>query len=80
MRKVPTLVIASALALGASAALIAQGGLGDPIIAGLAINDTGTILEGAIPAAILALAAGWLFDLLDLAIIPKGLRLKRESA
>ena len=62
------------------AALIAQGGLGDPIIAGLAINDTGTILEGAIPAAILALAAGWLFDLLDLAIIPKGLRLKRESA
>jgi len=62
------------------AALIAQGGLGDPIIAGLAINDTGTILEGAIPAAILALATGWLFDLLDLVLIPKGLRLKRETA
>lgn len=62
------------------AALIAQGGLGDPIIAGLAVNDTGTILEGAIPAAVLALAAGWLFDLLDLVLIPKGLRLNTETA
>ena len=62
------------------AALIAQGGLGDPIIAGLAINDTGTILEGAIPAAILALATGWLFDLLDVVLIPKGLRLRPETA
>lgn len=62
------------------AALIAQGGLGDPIIAGLAINDSYTILQGAIPAAILALATGWLFDLLDLVIIPKGLRLKPETA
>ncbi|HEY3782246.1 MAG TPA: glycine betaine ABC transporter substrate-binding protein [Fimbriimonadaceae bacterium] len=62
------------------AALIAQGGLGDPIIAGLALNDTGTILQGAIPAAVLALVAGWVFDLLDLALIPKGLRLNNQSA
>jgi osmoprotectant transport system permease protein len=62
------------------AALIAQGGLGDPIIAGLAVNDTNTILQGAIPAAVLALVAGWFFDLLDLALIPKGLRLNTQSA
>jgi osmoprotectant transport system permease protein len=62
------------------AALIAQGGLGDPIIAGLAINDTGTILQGAIPAAALALLAGILFDLLDRIIIPRGLRLRQETA
>lgn len=61
------------------AALIAQGGLGDPIIAGLAINDTGTILEGAIPAALLALCAGWLFDLLDLVLIPRGLRIAPQE-
>ncbi len=62
------------------AALIAQGGLGDPIIAGLAVNDMGTVLQGAIPAALLALLAGGLFDLLDLVFIPKGLRLNVDTA
>jgi osmoprotectant transport system permease protein len=62
------------------AALIAQGGLGDPIIAGLAVNDMGTVLQGAIPAAVLALLAGGLFDLLDLVFIPKGLRLNVDTA
>jgi osmoprotectant transport system permease protein len=62
------------------AALIGQGGLGDPIIAGLGLNDMPTVLQGAIPAAILALLAGWLFDLLDLVLIPKGLRLNVETA
>jgi osmoprotectant transport system permease protein len=61
------------------AALIAQGGLGDPIIAGLANNDMHYVLQGAIPAAVLALLAGWAFDLLDLLIIPRGLRLQGES-
>jgi len=62
------------------AALIGQGGLGDPIVAGLAVNDMPTVLQGAIPAAVLALLAGWAFDLLDLILIPKGLRLQLDSA
>jgi len=32
------------------------------------------ILEGAVPAAILALAVQWFFDLLEKFIIPRGLR------
>jgi osmoprotectant transport system permease protein len=57
------------------AALIGAGGLGEPILSGLNLNDHVTILEGAIPAALLALLVQWLFDLLDLVLIPKGLRL-----
>ncbi len=56
------------------AALIGAGGLGEPILSGLNLNDHVTILEGAIPAALLALLVQWLFDLLDRILIPKGLR------
>jgi osmoprotectant transport system permease protein len=56
------------------AALIGAGGLGEPIISGLSLNDHVTILEGAIPAAVLALLVQWCFDLLDRFLIPKGLR------
>jgi osmoprotectant transport system permease protein len=38
------------------AAFIGAGGLGDPIVTGLALSDTRMILSGAIPAALLALA------------------------
>jgi osmoprotectant transport system permease protein len=57
------------------AALIGAGGLGEPILSGLNLNDHVTILEGAIPAALLALLVQSLFDLLDRVLIPKGLRL-----
>jgi osmoprotectant transport system substrate-binding protein/osmoprotectant transport system permease protein len=57
------------------AALIGAGGLGEPILSGLNLNDHVTILKGAIPAALLALIVQWLFDLLDRVFIPKGLRL-----
>jgi osmoprotectant transport system permease protein len=57
------------------AALIGAGGLGEPILSGLDLNDHVTILQGAIPAAILALLVQWSFDLLDRLLIPKGLRL-----
>src|SRR6266567_1390963 len=56
------------------AALIGAGGLGEPIISGLNLNDHVTILQGAIPAAVLALVVQWIFDLLDRVLIPKGLR------
>ena len=57
------------------AALIGAGGLGEPILSGLDLNDHMTILQGAIPAAVLALLVQWFFDLLDRVLIPKGLRL-----
>jgi osmoprotectant transport system permease protein len=59
------------------AALIGVGGLGEPIISGLNLNDYRTILQGAIPAALLALLVQFVFDGLDRVIIPKGLRLKQ---
>ncbi len=58
------------------AALIGAGGLGEPIISGLNLNDHATILQGAIPAAVLALLVQLLFDGLDRVLIPRGLRLK----
>ena len=57
------------------AALIGAGGLGEPILSGLNLNDHATILQGAVPAAVLALLVQWFFDLLDRVLIPKGLRL-----
>ncbi|MCJ8277369.1 MAG: ABC transporter permease subunit [Bdellovibrionales bacterium] len=43
------------------AAFIGAGGLGEPIVTGLALNDTKIILEGAIPAAVLAIVIDFLF-------------------
>jgi osmoprotectant transport system permease protein len=43
------------------AAFIGAGGLGDPIVTGLALNDTSLILKGALPAAGLAILAELLF-------------------
>jgi len=57
------------------AALIGAGGLGEPIISGLNLNDSTLILEGALPAASLALLVQASFGFLDRLLIPKGLRL-----
>jgi osmoprotectant transport system permease protein len=58
------------------AALIGAGGLGEPIISGLNLNDHATILQGAIPAALMAIVAQGVFFLLDRWIIPRGLQLR----
>jgi osmoprotectant transport system permease protein len=57
------------------AALIGAGGLGEPIISGLNLNDHGTILLGAIPAAILALLVQIVFEACDRFFISQGLRM-----
>lgn len=44
------------------AALIGAGGYGQPILTGIRLDDTGLILEGAIPAAVLALLVQGLFN------------------
>lgn len=61
------------------AALIGAGGLGEPIISGLSLNDSATILQGAVPAALLALMVQWGFDVLDKLMIPKGLQLTEKQ-
>ncbi len=58
------------------AAFIGAGGFGAPITTGLNLDDTNLILEGAIPAALLALAVEGVFTLLDTLLIPRGLRLR----
>ncbi|MEW6706519.1 MAG: ABC transporter permease, partial [Pseudomonadota bacterium] len=50
------------------AAFVGAGGLGDRIVAGLAVNDTALTLAGAVPAALLALAVQVLFDLFEKAL------------
>ncbi len=56
------------------AAFIGAGGFGEPISIGLNLNDTPTILEGAIPAALLALLVQGAFVGIDWMVVPKGLR------
>jgi osmoprotectant transport system permease protein len=56
------------------AALVGAGGYGAPIVSGLALNDVPTILTGAIPAALMALVAHGIFEILGLVLIPAGLR------
>ena len=55
------------------AAFIGAGGLGDPIVAGLALSDTRMILSGAIPAALLALLVDALLALAERRVRPRGL-------
>jgi osmoprotectant transport system permease protein len=56
------------------AAFIGAGGFGEPISTGLSLNDVTTILEGAIPAAGLALLVEALFAGIERAVVPRGLR------
>jgi osmoprotectant transport system permease protein len=56
------------------AALVGAGGYGAPIVSGLSLNDVPTILTGAIPAALMALIAYGLFEVLGRLLIPAGLR------
>ena len=58
-------------------ALIGAGGYGQPILTGIRLNDTGLILQGAVPAAVLALVVQGLFALAERAFVAKGLRLKQ---
>ena len=55
---------------------IGAGGFGEPIFTGIRLNDYGVILQGAIPAAILALLVQGAFEVVDRIVVPKGLRLK----
>ncbi len=67
---------AAVLSIGTAtlAAFIGAGGLGDPIVTGLALNDTSLIMQGAVPAALLAVATEFGFGLLERTIVPEHMR------
>jgi osmoprotectant transport system permease protein len=56
-------------------AFIGAGGYGQPILTGLRLDDMGLILQGAVPAAVLALLVQGLFELSERVLVPRGLRL-----
>ena len=59
-------------------AIIGAGGLGQPILRGIRVNDLSLILAGAIPAALLALILQFVIDLIEWTVVPRGL--KRQPA
>lgn len=56
------------------AAFIGAGGLGDPIVTGLALNDTSLILQGAVPAAGLAILTELLFSAIERGLVVPHMR------
>ena len=63
---------AAVITVGAAtlAAFIGAGGLGEPIVAGLALADTRMILSGALPAAALALAVDGVLGVVERLVAP----------
>ncbi len=57
-------------------ALIGAGGYGQPILTGIRLDDVGLIMQGAIPAALLALVIQGIFELVERVLTPRGLRLR----
>ena len=56
-------------------AFIAAGGYGESILTGIRLDDMSLILQGAIPAALLALAVQGFFELMERVVVPRGLRI-----
>jgi osmoprotectant transport system permease protein len=52
------------------AALIGAGGYGQPILTGIRLDDIGLILQGAVPAAVLALLVQAVFELVERKLSP----------
>jgi osmoprotectant transport system permease protein len=69
---------AAVINIGAAtlAAFIGAGGLGEPIVTGLALNDTSLILEGAVPAAALAILTELFFEAIERFFVPRHLTQK----
>jgi osmoprotectant transport system permease protein len=61
------------------AALIGAGGYGQPILTGIRLDNIGLILEGAIPAAMLALLVQGLFEGIERWLTPRGLRMEARQ-
>jgi len=55
-------------------AIIGAGGLGQPILRGIRLNDVSLIVAGAIPAALLALLLQFAVDAIEWVFTPRGLK------
>ena len=60
-------------------ALIGAGGYGQPILTGIRLDDIGLIMQGAVPAALLAVLVQGVFELAERFFVPKGLRLPQRA-
>jgi osmoprotectant transport system permease protein len=60
-------------------ALIGAGGYGETILTGIRLDNIGLILEGAIPAAVMAILVQELFEWIERYIVPHGLRLTART-
>jgi osmoprotectant transport system permease protein len=60
-------------------ALVGAGGFGQPILTGIRLDNVGLLLEGAVPAALLALVVQGGFEFLGRLLVPRGLRLARTD-
>lgn len=58
-------------------ALIGAGGYGAPILTGIRLSSISLILQGAVPAALLAIFAQWGFGMLEKRLVSPGLRPSR---
>ena len=72
---------AAVITVGAAtlAAFIGAGGLGEPIVTGLALADTHMVLSGALPAAALALLVDGALALVERRVAPAHLRARRRA-
>jgi osmoprotectant transport system permease protein len=72
---------AAVITVGAAtlAAFIGAGGLGEPIVTGLALADSRLILSGALPAAILALVVDGVLSMVERAVRPAHLRQRKPE-
>jgi osmoprotectant transport system permease protein len=59
--------------------IIGAGGYGQLIMKGIRLDNLRILLEGAIPAAVLALVVQGVFELAERRLVPRGLRLKAEG-
>jgi osmoprotectant transport system substrate-binding protein/osmoprotectant transport system permease protein len=60
-------------------ALIGAGGYGQPIVTGIRLDNINLILEGAIPAALMALMVQALFEGIERWLTPRGMRLEARD-
>jgi osmoprotectant transport system permease protein len=60
-------------------ALVGAGGFGQPILTGIRLDDFSLILQGAVPAAVMALALESIFDAAERRVVPRGLRKQRGT-
>ena len=72
---------AAVITVGAAtlAAFIGAGGLGEPIVTGLALADTHMVLSGALPAATLSLLVDRVLALVERRVTPAHLRRRRRT-